>query len=129
MLDAVANAKDKIAKEDIDEESNGDLAKEVFPQVADEEEDDESEQDEETGDKNCNRVEDARKPLSCQTRPAVELRITEFAKKTYFYLAWFPISFTLTLFFVSSFNVCVLAILRTKYFPTIRLSGKNLSKM
>ena len=85
MLNAVSNAKYEIAKEDIDKESNGDLAKEVFPQVADEEEDDESEQDEETGDKNCNRVEDARKPLSCKTRPAMELsfrkKITEFSNK------------------------------------------------
>ena len=85
MLDAVTNAKYEIANEDVDKEPNGDLAKEVFPQVADEEEDDESEQDEETGDKNCNRVEDARKPLSCQTRPAKKLsfreKITEFAKK------------------------------------------------
>ena len=77
MLDAVTHAKYQIAKEDIDEEPNSDLAKEVFPQVADEEEDDESEQDEETGDKNCNRVEDARKPLSCQTRPAKKLNFRQ----------------------------------------------------
>ena len=40
MLNAVADAKDEIAKEDVDEEANGDLAKKVFPQIAKQEEDD-----------------------------------------------------------------------------------------
>ena len=40
MLHAVSNAKHEIAEEDVDEEANGDLAKKVFPQVANQEEDD-----------------------------------------------------------------------------------------
>ena len=43
MLDTVAQAKDEIAKEDVDEESEGDLAEKVFPKVTEEEEDDKSE--------------------------------------------------------------------------------------
>ena len=72
MLDAVTNAKYEIAKEDIDEESNGDLPKEVFPQVADEEEDDESEQDEETGDKTCCWVENVAKLFSLSGMKTIE---------------------------------------------------------
>ena len=57
MLDAVAQAKDEVAKEDVDEESDGDLAEKVFPQVAEEEEDDQGEEDEEAGEENGSRVD------------------------------------------------------------------------
>ena len=57
MLDAVAQAKDEVAKEDVDEESDGDLAEKVFPQVAEEEEDDQGEENEEAGEENGSRVD------------------------------------------------------------------------
>ena len=66
MLDAVAQAKDEIAKEDIDEESEGDLAEKVFPEVAEEEEDDKSEEDEEAGEEDGGGVEDVFELLSCR---------------------------------------------------------------
>ena len=64
MFDAVTDAKEEIAKKDVDEESEGDLAEKVFAQVAEEEEDDKSEEDEEAGDKTCRWVENVAKLFS-----------------------------------------------------------------
>ena len=66
MLDAVAQAKDEIAKEDIDEESDGDLAEKVFAKVTEEEEDDQGEEGEEAGEKNGSRVENVLELLCCR---------------------------------------------------------------
>ena len=41
----------KIAKKDVDEKSNGDLPKKIFPQVFDNCEDNEGEENEKAGDK------------------------------------------------------------------------------
>ena len=57
MFDAVTDAKEEIAKKDVDEESEGDLAEKVFAHVAEEEKDDKSEEDEEAGYENGGRVE------------------------------------------------------------------------
>ena len=54
----------EIAKEDVDEKSNGDLPKKIFPQVSNIGEDNEGEEDEEAGDKTCGWVENVAKLLS-----------------------------------------------------------------
>ena len=62
----------EIAKEDVDEKSNGDLPKKVFPQVFDNGKDDEGEEDEEAGDKTCRWVENVAKLFSLSGMKTIE---------------------------------------------------------
>ena len=59
-----ANCIKEIAKEDVDEKSNGDLSKKIFPQVFDNGKDDEGEEDKEAGDETCRWVENVAKLFS-----------------------------------------------------------------
>ena len=72
MFRGPANCIKEIAKEDVDEKSNGDLSKKIFPQVFDNGEDDEGEEDEETGDKTCRWVEDIAKLFSLSGIKTIE---------------------------------------------------------
>ena len=62
----------KIAKKDVDEKSNGDLPKKIFPQVSNNGEDNEGEEDEETGDKTCCWVENVAKLFSLSGMKTIE---------------------------------------------------------
>ena len=62
----------EIAKEDVDEKSNGDLSKKIFPQVSNIGEDDEGEENEKTGDKTCRWVENVAKLFSLSGMKTIE---------------------------------------------------------
>ena len=62
----------EIAKEDVDEKSNSDLPKKVFPQIFDNGEDDEGDKDEEAGDKRCRWVENVAKLFSLSGMKTIE---------------------------------------------------------
>ena len=62
----------EIAKEDVDEKSNGDLPKKVFPQVFDNGKDDEGEEDKEAGDETCRWVENVAKLFSLSGMKTIE---------------------------------------------------------
>ena len=67
-----ANCIKEIAKEDVDEKSNGDLSKKIFPQVSNNGEYDEGEEDEEAGDKTCRWVENVAKLFSLSGMKTIE---------------------------------------------------------
>ena len=67
-----ANCIQEIAKEDVDEKSNGDLPKKIFPQVFDNGEDNEGEENEKTGDKTCRWVENVAKLFSLSGMKTIE---------------------------------------------------------
>ena len=72
MFRGPANCIKEIAKEDVDEKSNGDLPKKVFPQVFDNGKDDEGEEDKEAGDETCRWVENVAKLFSLSGMKTIE---------------------------------------------------------
>ena len=72
MFRGPANCIQEIAKEDVDEKSNGDLPKKIFPQVFDNGEDNEGEENEKTGDKTCRWVENVAKLFSLSGMKTIE---------------------------------------------------------